>query len=61
MSINELCNLNHSDVSSSIEANEEPLHLHLIRQKEQVEYDCFIGGDAIEAIKEYLAQRKREG
>lgn len=60
MSINELCNLNYGDVSSGIEANEEPMHFHLIRQKEQVEYDCFIGADAIHAIKEYLAQRKRE-
>lgn len=61
MSINELCELNYGDLANGIQANEEPLHLHLIRKKEQVEYDCFIGTDAIDAIKSYLSQRKREG
>jgi integrase/recombinase XerD len=61
MSINELCNLAYGDLSNGLENNEEPLHLHLIRKKEEVEYDTFIGADAIEAVKAYLAQRKRSG
>ena len=61
MSINELCYLTYGDVANGLQANEEPLNLHLIRKKEQVEYDTFLGTDAIEAIKSYLAQRKRNG
>jgi hypothetical protein len=34
--------------------------LHIIRQKENVEYETFLGTDAIEAIKSYLAQRVRD-
>src|SRR5208283_2360694 len=61
MSINELCNLTYGDIAAGLQTNEEPLNLHLIRKKEQVEYDTFIGGDSIEAIKAYLAQRQRNG
>jgi len=39
----------------------KPLNLHLIRKKEEIEYDTFIGTDAIEAVKAYLAQRERSG
>lgn len=59
MSINELCNLTYGDIANGLQTNEEPLNLHLIRKKEQVEYDTFVGTDAIEAIKSYLAQRQR--
>jgi integrase len=59
MSINELCNLTYRDVANGLQNNEEPLNLHLIQKKEQVEYDTFLGIDAIEALKSYLAQRKR--
>ena len=38
----------------------KPLYLHIIRQKENVEYETFLGTDAIEAIKSYLAQRVRD-
>lgn len=61
MSINECCNLAYSDIAKGLEAKEEPLNLHLIRKKEQVEYDTFIGTEAIEAIKTYLDQRRRTG
>lgn len=61
MSINELCYLTYGDVSNGLQNNEEPLYLHLIRKKEQVEYETFIGTEAIEAIKSYLAQRVRDG
>jgi integrase len=61
MSINECCNLTYADIAKGLETNEEPLNLHLIRKKEQVEYDTFIGAEAIEAIKAYLDQRRRKG
>jgi integrase/recombinase XerD len=61
MSISELCGLTYGDIANGLQNNEEPLNLHLIRKKEQVEYDTFIGTDAIEAVKAYLDQRKRKG
>jgi integrase/recombinase XerD len=59
MSINERCNLTYGDLSTGLQTNEEPLNLHLIRKKEQVEYVTFLGADSNEAIKAYLAQRQR--
>jgi integrase/recombinase XerD len=61
ISINELCNLTYGDVRNGLLTNERPLYLHIIRQKENVEYETFLGSDAIEAIKPYLAQRVRDG
>jgi integrase len=60
ISINELCNLTYGDVRNGLQNNEKPLYLHIIRQKENVEYETFLGTDAIEAIKSYLAQRVRD-
>lgn len=61
ISINELCNLTYGDVRNGLQNNERPLYLHIIRQKENVEYETFLGTDSIEAIKSYLAQRVRDG
>jgi integrase/recombinase XerD len=58
-SIGEICDLKYEDVAYGLQTNEEPLHLHLIRKKEQTEYHTFLGTDAINAIKAYLAQRQR--
>ncbi|MEM3697842.1 MAG: site-specific integrase [Candidatus Bathyarchaeia archaeon] len=61
MGVSELCNLTYGDVVKGLEENEEPLHIHLIRKKELVEYDTFLGKDAIDALKSYLDERRRNG
>lgn len=61
MSVSELCNLTYGDVAKGLRENEEPLHLHLIRKKELVEYDTFLGKDAVNMLKSYLDERKRSG
>jgi integrase/recombinase XerD len=60
LGVNELCDLTFGDVAEGLQKNEEPLHLHLIRKKEEVEFDTFLGAEAIDALKAYLAQRRRD-
>lgn len=61
MSISDLCNLNYGDIEKELNENRVPLHIHLIRKKELVEYDTFLGQEAVETLKLYLEERKRKG
>ena len=61
MSISDLCNLDYGDVEKELNGNKIPLHLHLIRKKELVEYDTFFGQEAVETLKLYLGERRHKG
>lgn len=60
-SIQEVVNLNYGDISRELEKGEIPLHIHMIREKADTEYDTFIGEDAIALLKAYIEDRKRKG
>jgi site-specific recombinase XerD len=53
--------LRYKDIKSEYEANKEVIHVRTVRQKEQIEYDTFIGRNAIECLKAYLDYRQRMG
>jgi len=53
--------LRYGDIKAEYEAGKEVIHLKVVRQKESIEYDTFIGKNAIESIKAYLEYRQRRG
>jgi len=61
IAVAELCRLNYGDISKEFEECKIPLCLHLIRKKEKVEFDTFIGLDAVKSLKLYLQDRIRRG
>jgi site-specific recombinase XerD len=56
-----LCSLRFKDVAEGLAKNEHPLKLDLTRPKTSVSFYTFIGKDAIEAIRAYLADLKQRG
>jgi len=61
MSISDALRLNYGDIKREFESGKKFIHIHAIRKKENVEYDTFIGPNAIEALKVYLQERKNRG
>lgn len=57
----DLLTIRYGNIKTEFEAGKIPIHLHLIRAKEQVQYDTFLGIEAIQALKLYLVQRERRG
>jgi len=58
MDVSTLCNLKYGDVAEGLAKNEHPLKLDLYRPKTGTEYYTFLGKDAIESLKAYLADVK---
>jgi len=56
-----LCSLNYGDVSEGLAKNEHPLKLEVYRPKSGVEFYTFLGKDAVEALKAYLADATARG
>ncbi|MDH5734072.1 MAG: tyrosine-type recombinase/integrase [Candidatus Bathyarchaeota archaeon] len=61
MDVSTLCSLKYENVVEGLANNEYPLKLELYRQKSGTDFHTFIGKDAIEAIKAYLADMKARG
>jgi integrase/recombinase XerD len=61
MSREDAVTLRYGDIKAEYEAGKEVIHLKVVRQKESIEYDTFIGKNAIESIKAYLEYRQRRG
>jgi len=61
ISLAELCSLNYGDVARELEEGKIPLCLHIIREKEKVEYYTFLGKDAVDALKLYIHEREMRG
>lgn len=53
--------LKYGDIQNEFETDKDVIHIRLVRQKEQIEYDTFIGKNAIEVLKAYLQNRKAKG
>jgi len=58
LDVSTVCSLDVGDVAEGINKGECPLALSLVREKEHINYNTFIGKDAIEAIKAYLTKRE---
>ena len=61
MDVSTLCSLQYRDVAEGLKTDEHPLKLELFRKKSGTEYYTFLGKDAIEAIRAYLADIKSRG
>jgi len=61
MDVSTLCSLKYGDIAEGLIKNEHPLKLDLHRPKTGVEYYTFLGKDAVEAIKAYLADMRDRG
>ena len=61
MDVSTLCSLKYGDVVEGLSKEELPLKLELHRLKTGTEYYTFIGTDAVEAVKAYIADRKARG
>jgi integrase/recombinase XerD len=53
--------LKYKDIQAEYEAKKDVIHIRLVREKEQIEYDTFIGKNAIEYLRTYLDYRQRKG
>ncbi|MCK4482833.1 tyrosine-type recombinase/integrase [Candidatus Bathyarchaeota archaeon] len=53
--------LTYRDIKTEFESEEEFIHLKVVRQKESLEYDTFIGKNAVECLKAYLNYRRNLG
>lgn len=53
--------LRYKDIKAEYETGAQVIHLKVVRQKESIEYDTFIGKNAIESIKAYLEYRQNRG
>lgn len=53
--------LTYGDIKTEFETEKQFIHLKVIRQKESLEYDTFIGRNAVECLKAYLTKRKNLG
>jgi len=61
MDVSTLCSLKYGDLAEGLAKNEHPLKLELYRQKSGVEFYTFLGRDAVQALKAYLADAEQRG
>ena len=61
MDVSTLCSLQYRDVAEGLKKEEHPLKLELYRKKSGTEYYTFLGKDAGEALKAYLADMRSRG
>jgi len=56
-----LCSIKYGDVAEGLAKNEHPLKLALQRPKTGTDFYTFLGRDAVDALKAYLADMKQRG
>jgi len=61
MSREDVVKLTYSDIKNEIETEQQAIHIRAIRQKQAIQYDTFIGNNAIDHLKSYIDYRKRMG
>jgi len=61
LDVSTLCDLNYGDVVEQLEKNSHPMKIETMRVKSGVEFYTFVGQDAIDALKAYLADMKSRG
>jgi len=61
MDVSTLCSLKYGDVAEGLDKDDYPLKLELYRSKTGVEYYTFLGKDAVQALRAYVADMKSRG
>lgn len=61
MSREDAVQVKYGSIKNEFEANKEVVHIKTVRQKEAIQYDTFIGSNAIEHLKAYLNYRRTLG
>jgi integrase len=61
MSREDFIELTYGDVKADLERGEQYIHLNVIRRKEQVKYETWLGPNAIEVLTLYLQIRRNRG
>ena len=61
LDVSTLCDLNYGDIAEELERNSHPMKIETMRVKSGVEFYTFVGQDAIDALKAYLADMKSRG
>ena len=61
MDVSTLCSLKYGDVSEGLAKGETPMKLDLYRPKTGTDYYTFLGKDAVESLKAYVADAKERG
>lgn len=61
LDVSTLCSLRYGDIAEGLAKNQYPLKLDLHRPKTGTDFYTFLGKDAIEALKAYLADMKQRG
>jgi integrase len=61
LDVSTICDLNYGDVVEGLEKNNHPLKIETMRVKSGVEFYTFVGQDAIDALKAYLADMASRG
>jgi site-specific recombinase XerD len=61
MSREDAVTVTYGNIKAEYESGKEVIHLRVVRQKESIQYDTFIGKNAIETLKAYLEERQRKG
>ena len=59
LAMKELISLNYGDVAEGLDKGEIPLTLHLMREKEGIEYYTFLGEDAVDTLRCYIKLRRK--
>ena len=61
MDVSTLCSLKYGDIAEALKKDDYPLKLQLFRRKTGTEYYTFLGKDAVNSIRVYLADLKSRG
>lgn len=61
MSRRDFVELTYGDLRRPFEKGEQYIHLDVIRRKEELRYETFLGPNAVDALKVYLSYRRRQG
>jgi len=61
LDVSTLCDLNYGDIAEELEKNSHPLKVETMRVKTGVEFYTFVGQDAIDAVKAYIADKESRG
>jgi len=61
MSREDFIELTYGDVKSDFEKGEQFIHVNVIRRKEQIKYETFLGPNAVEVLRIYLDIRRKRG
>jgi integrase len=60
LDVSTICSLNYGDIARELQEGKEPLMIHIIREKEGIEFHTFLGRDAIDALNLYIQEREKK-